>query len=387
MRDIMHEQLYNEETIQQAMDSEWVVIAKSGILDEIIPDEDEQNRIKKFFTDNYIELSDMYKFYSAVNSGGGTHTLEYIEVSKFLCKTNIFQTSDGANSNVILKIFLRSHLNGEETPNMHSEIRQPEFFVCIIKIALFKYITQTKKKLAILKKKGHEAFQAGLSKHKPPSPYEAVRTLYEQYLKPVIDKKFVGVAMKAVLGSDQVLLILHEHLDDLSAIFRLYAEFDGDDEADHYDRTTPNVAATTTHDADESLGTPGMIHLDDLSAIFRLYAEFDGDDEADHYDRMPNYVTTTYDADESLGTLGMMNIKEFGKFVNDAQFLGGRDLLRHEEEMTYKDVRQIFSASQHDTVSNEEELSLMQHGGQADSHQEQDGISGIPRAYFKIGRG
>ena len=108
MRDIMQEQLYDEETIEKTMSSEWNLIASSGVLDDIIPDETERTLVKQFFTENYIELSDMYKFYFAVNSGGGMHTLEYIGFSKFLCETNIFRSSDGANSNVILKISLGS---------------------------------------------------------------------------------------------------------------------------------------------------------------------------------------------------------------------------------------------------------------------------------------
>ena len=81
MRDILKEQLVDDDTILTSMKNEWSLIEKGGALESLIPAQNEQETIKAFFTDHYAELSEMYKYYSAVNSGGGTHTLEYIEVS------------------------------------------------------------------------------------------------------------------------------------------------------------------------------------------------------------------------------------------------------------------------------------------------------------------
>jgi hypothetical protein len=85
MRDILKEQLVDDDTILTSMKNEWSLIEKSGALESLIPAQNEQETIKAFFTEHYAELSEMYKYYSAVNSGGGTHTLEYIEVSEHLC--------------------------------------------------------------------------------------------------------------------------------------------------------------------------------------------------------------------------------------------------------------------------------------------------------------
>ena len=48
----------------------------------MVPDESQQEEIRNFFIKYFVELNDMYKFYSAVNSGGGTHTLEYVSSNK-----------------------------------------------------------------------------------------------------------------------------------------------------------------------------------------------------------------------------------------------------------------------------------------------------------------
>lgn len=145
MRTIMIEQVSDEDIISTTMSNEWTCIINSGILDSLIPSSSEQAAIKAFFTKNYEEISHMYKYYSAVNSGGGTHTLEYIEFTKFLQETNVFQSPQ---SNVIIKLF------GASPSSIHSEIIQWEFFVSCIKIAVYKYITLAKKKMAALKKRG-----------------------------------------------------------------------------------------------------------------------------------------------------------------------------------------------------------------------------------------
>ena len=139
MKQVMKDQFVDEELIAKVMTKEWTTIKDSGILDNMVPDHNQQEEIKLFFTANFIELTDMYKFYSAVNSGGGTHTLEYIELCKFITETGILGEE---HSNAILKVFLESHIRGirgrdpKVKPSIHSEICQTEFFVALIKISV-----------------------------------------------------------------------------------------------------------------------------------------------------------------------------------------------------------------------------------------------------------
>lgn len=329
MREIMHEQLYDEEVIQETMRNEWGLILASGMLDDLVPDAEEQECIRVFFTENYTELSDMFKYFSAVNSGGGTHTLEYIEFNKFLCETNIFQGED--HSNELLKLFLESHIISEKetvsAANIHSEIHLFEFFLSLIKIAIFKYITLIKKKVAMLKKKGH---QASIAKASTPSPYEAVKMLYYDFLEPFIDTKPSGASIRAALGSDEVLLLLYENIENLSHVFQKYSSQVGTEHNDTEDKDSnePNIS-------------------------------------------------------------GMMNIRQFGCFVNDTDFLSdiakSGDRQVGGEHLTGKDIRQIFSASQHDTVSNPEEIKLVADGGERDGHQEQMVFSEFLEGIARLG--
>ena len=146
MRIILMEHLRDEDLITTAISNEWASIINSGALDSFVSQE-EQGELKTFITQNYEEMAHMFKYYSAVNSGGGTSTLEYIEFTKFLQETTIFQS---LQSNVIIKLF------GASPSNIHSEIIQWEFFVSCIKIAVYKYITLTKKNMAALKRRGKE---------------------------------------------------------------------------------------------------------------------------------------------------------------------------------------------------------------------------------------
>jgi len=55
---------------------------------------------------------------------------------------------------------------------------------------------------------------------------------------------------------------------------------------------------------------------------------------------------------------GMMNLKQFCSFATDTEFLGNSEL-DMQYEVSIKDVRQVFSVSQHDTVMNENEICLV----------------------------
>ena len=312
MREIMKEQLHDKSAIEETMAVEWNLISGSGVLEKMgVHDETEQNCVRDFFRQYYTELSDLYKFYSAINSGGGTHTLEYIEFSKFLCETNIFQADE---SSVTLKIFVESHIISEDkarsSANIHTEIHKYEFFVSLIKIGIYKYVTLAKKRAALLRKKGHNRSH---SKTSTPSHSQALEMLYDEYLQPVIDKLQLGSTMKASLGSDEVLLLLHEHLNDLSATFCNYAEFS--------DVTETDVTSLAPH--------------------------------------------------------GMVDIKLFTAFATDTGFLGS--------DITVKDIRQIFAASQHDSFSNSDEIELVERGGGHDSHQEQMVFAEFLEAIARLG--
>jgi len=175
-----------------------------------------------------------------------------------------------------------------KTTNIHSEIAIWEFFVSCIKIAVYKYITLTKKEIMARKKKGRQTLHSTASSSRTCS--EALSMLYDEHLKPVLDRLPASAAIKATLGSEEGLLLLHEHLVILSRTFCKYSE--------------------TPFDSDA---------LDDCILA------------------------------------GVLNVKQFSAFAADFEFLG---MSRSEKNMTLKDLRQVFSASQQDQASNEAETQL-----------------------------
>ena len=149
-----------------------------------------------------------------------------------------------------------------------------------------------------------------------PTQSQALELLYNDYLRPVIDRLPASTAVTKAFESEDVLLLIHEHLHDLTRVFCQYAEVQFDIE------------------------------------------DIDGSRES-----------------------GLMNLQQFILLVTDYDFLG--PIIRREpsignhdgksptvdvsgkEDITLKDVRQVFSASQHDTAMNDAEIQL-----EDDSHKE-----------------
>ena len=131
---------------------------------------------------------------------------------------------------MILKLFLESRTTGRRDDirgkgsiaSIHSEIVQHEFFISLIKIAVYKYITLAKKENALRKKKGYHADI--YSQASTPTQSHALHLLYLECLKPVINKLLAGVTIKVSLSSDEVLLIFHKNITLLSCIFCEYTE-------------------------------------------------------------------------------------------------------------------------------------------------------------------
>ena len=148
MREVMKHQLLSDEEVANIFNGEWGIVKDSGILDTIMPKKEEQEDIKRFLGNRFFEICAMYKYYSSVNSGGMTHTLEYIELCKFITETGILSDE---HSNNVLRIFIDSHLKNtvgnRGVPSIRTEIARHEFLVAIVKIAVYKYITLPKKEV------------------------------------------------------------------------------------------------------------------------------------------------------------------------------------------------------------------------------------------------
>ncbi|KAL7448431.1 hypothetical protein ACHAWC_000619, partial [Mediolabrus comicus] len=226
MRKIMADQLISDAEIERTVNEEWAQIKDSGVLVHIVPDESQQEEIRSFLHQKFLELSDLFKFYSAVNSGGGTHTLEFIELNKFLTETSILGEE---HSSAILRIFIDSHISAKKSkvkPSIHSEIQRHEFFVSLIMISIFRYISIPKKEIARLKRQ-RQHVSAEL-RNVPTAP-GALEMVYDRHLTPILAKMPAGSKMRNAIASKEVLLLYHDNLDALRACFDSFKDSESKD--------------------------------------------------------------------------------------------------------------------------------------------------------------
>ncbi|KAK1743950.1 hypothetical protein QTG54_005547 [Skeletonema marinoi] len=329
MRVILADQLIDNAVIESTVNEEWSLIKGSGVLDNLVPDEGQQEEIRSFLERNYVELSDCYKFYSAVNSGGGTHTLEFIELNKFLSETSILGEE---HSSAILRIFIDSHIsakNGKSKvkPSIHSEIHRHEFFLALIKISIFKFITLPKKEIARLKRQGQHVPN---SKRNVPTAPKALELVYDQHLAPVLANMPAGAKMRDAVASKEVLILFYDNLESLKACFEKFAQMKSED---------------------------GSISLSEFS-VFAMSAGFCGGGERRR---------------------GLQKSSSFrnGRASERKHSITGD---KTSKGVTPKDIRQIFSASQNDRPEEVEE-----NNGENVSHYEVMSFSEFVEAIARLG--
>ena len=174
--------------------------------------------------------------------------------------------------------------------------------------------------------------------------------IYQDFLSPVLEKMPAGSKMRAAIGSDSVLILMYDNLSKLAKCFEKYAD-------------------ECNHDDDEQLTND-----DDLGG---------------------GEVVARSIPD------GSMSIKDFASFTNDAGFVdevvsrrkfsdhGRKHSImgnRSTSSITQKDVRQIFSASQHDNIeANESEQRKVADDDNLSSHQELMIFSEFLEAIARLG--
>jgi len=125
MKEIMQEQILNEEMTRQLMKKDWELIRSSGALEGLPLDADEQAETLELLTRHYAQLTELFKSLSAVTSGGGSSAaIELVEFTVFMNEMNFFP--EGVPSHEISKIFLKSLLYDPESGGgvgIHAEMR------------------------------------------------------------------------------------------------------------------------------------------------------------------------------------------------------------------------------------------------------------------------
>lgn len=264
MKELLSEQVVDGGTVAMIMEDVWIKMTLSGTLDSLVKAKEERDSIRSFFITNYLDFSEIFKTFSGVNAQGSTSTLEYVEFNKFIYETGIF--SSGQHSNMILKLF------GDVNTTIHSELDQHDFFLSLIQIAIYRYITLARRELIAREKRGQQFSREEMI----PSPSKALELLYNEHLKPLLKTLPSRSDVKDFLRSDDGLLLLFEYFDILCKMFCHYANlpYDKNSKDECVKAGVLNLKQFNQFASDDFLGTSvsgkNTITLKDARQIFSV---------------------------------------------------------------------------------------------------------------------
>lgn len=375
MKEILKDQFLDADEAKTSMQHEWGLIIESGVLDSIADTLAEKENIRTALETHFAALNHIYKYYSAVNSQGGTHTLEFIEFSKLINDAEILDSGD--NTSMILTFF---------GSDIASEVKLWQFMVSFLKIAVYKYITLVKKQTRrpssyyITKKKQEEENRKrqGTTESKTmpiiskdesqitsatpvretngnvsntvsttgaaTSPSEAFLLLFQNYLKNLHDKSLSTSSSTAIddtLKSNACLLLLYDHLLSLGEIFCLYAQIPFFDKKNEQEQHQQDSISSSTLGVDQHLVLMVEEHVKVGAMNIKQFSSF-GSIFMDE---------TSF----TTGSAGMSNNTANEKWLcsEDEAKMTTMDQQQPQQEgkgkyVTMTDIRQIFSLSQND---------------------------------------
>ena len=230
-------------------------------------------------------------------------------------------------------------------PSIHSEIRRYEFFVALIKISIYKNVTLPKKELAKLRRAGA---QVSIAKANLPSAPKALEMIYAEFLSPVLDNMPAGSKMREALASDSVMLLFFDRLSPLSKVFEKYAEEPDEEDLESNDELLSNKPKT-------------LANIPEGSISIKEFTTF---------------------ANDCGFVEGAVSVRRFSNHGRKHSIMGSRST----SSITQKDVRQIFSASQHDNVeASEAEQQKVEDDDNVSSHMELMIFSEFLEAIARLG--
>mmetsp|Transcript_9988 Transcript_9988/g.20389 ORF Transcript_9988/g.20389 Transcript_9988/m.20389 type:complete len:557 (+) Transcript_9988:97-1767(+) len=294
MRQKMKDQLQDEQRNEELMLEEWGHMTHGMTLERVVPNMKEQVKIRKFFVENYEPFAEVFKHVAAVGAdAGGTATISFMEFSSFLKESKIIE---GTNMNdEIQRIFIESHVHDAETQGqvtLQSEMHQHEFFIGIIAVAVFIKIR--------MKKGGRSSIaRARGARGKTVTHSDALKEVYNERFVPYIEKNLFGPAIKAALGTEEVLLLYQQHDEELTFIYNMYR-----------DRFESNLKRKR-----------GMVE-----------EEFE-------------------------------NVIKDARNKDGSKLLTDKAERRAVHELTSKEVRQAFGQAQHDSIADADEMRAVEEGG------------------------
>ena len=212
LRVVMKPQFHNEADVVDQMKDEWNRMTTGNVLENIVPDYQMQNKIRKFFTTNLFALGDMFKHAAAIGADAGVCTMSFMEFNNFMKECEALKNMQ---TDHVQKLFTSSKITDEDSNN---EFHQHDFFISLVNVAVHKYITSGRGR------SNSVAAARGGKRAAKLNPVEALTKLFEDHLRPYIEANLAGTSIKSAIASDEVLLIFKEKEEELSKVFSIYGD-------------------------------------------------------------------------------------------------------------------------------------------------------------------
>ncbi|GFH57640.1 hypothetical protein CTEN210_14116 [Chaetoceros tenuissimus] len=200
MKQLLSNQFLDHTQMNTCLSKEWNEL-DHHVLERLVPAKDEIEAVKQVFLKSYFELAATFKYFSALNSQGGVHRLEFLEFQKLVHDTGLLKDLSGTSSGVILKIF---------GSDLSKELCRSEFLLCIVRLALFKKSRSKKNKQ--------------LGRENTISLSSTIEGIVENYFRTHLESLSLSKTIKEALNEDSCLLCLHKYLTPMERTFSRFSE-------------------------------------------------------------------------------------------------------------------------------------------------------------------
>ena len=97
LREVIKSQLPDRNAVHEAMHEDWFAMGKHRVLEALVADKQEQQKVKAVFTAHYVQLDELFKTYAASGSSIATaQEIEFNEFTEFVHNANLVAEGPGS---------------------------------------------------------------------------------------------------------------------------------------------------------------------------------------------------------------------------------------------------------------------------------------------------
>lgn len=258
LRRVVRAQLPDKNAVHEAMHEDWFAMAKNRVIDALVADKVEQQKVKEVFTTHYVQLDELFKTYSASGSSIATsHELEFSEFTDFVHNAGLVAEGPGAQTvtsaaynesngdfcgprkNASAPAGRKSTAPSATSAYETKHVERPAFFNALLWFALFwaghpdgqpdgPSRPGTSDRVS---GRGQSASTAYLSKFaNVTNAARQLLQLLDEKILPLMHRRLPGALGKMALDQDDVLSLFYDAEDELRDIFLRRAGGGAEDE-------------------------------------------------------------------------------------------------------------------------------------------------------------